>query len=301
MLHKEKVIRCHSGWGMVLAAIALFVAMVAMFVQFIRSAIAQERGLGEINFWFLVGAVCSLLAFIAVCKGFFFNQPNVARVITLLGYYVGTVKANGFFWANPFTQRERISLRSRNLLCDQLKVNDKRGNPIEIAAVVTWHVEDTAQAAFDIENYQDFIRTQSETALRHLANEFAYDRAEDEAGLCLRDSVDEVSSVLRKELQERVRQAGITVEDCRITHLAYAPEIAGAMLRRQQAEAIIDARQKIVHGAVSMVQMALRELAEKDIVHLDEERKAQMVGNLLLILCGETEAQPVINAGTLYP
>jgi regulator of protease activity HflC (stomatin/prohibitin superfamily) len=180
-----------------------------------------------------------------------------------------------------------------------LKVNDKRGNPIEIAAVVVWRVQDTFQACFDVENYEEYVRIQSESAVRHLANSYAYDHGEANE-ITLRSSVDEVSSALQKELQERVGKAGVVVEEARLTHLAYAPEIAGVMLRRQQAEAIIDARQKIVHGAVSMVKMALTELAEQQIVQLDEERKATMVGNLLVVLCGESEAQPIINTGTLY-
>jgi hypothetical protein len=192
-----------------------------------------------------------------------------------------------------------ISLRARNLNGDRLKVNDKRGNPIEIAAVVVWRVQDTFQACFDVEHYDEYVRIQSESAVRHLASCYAYDHGE-ENEITLRSGVDEVSAALQKELQERVAKAGVMVEEARLTHLAYAPEIAGVMLRRQQAEAIIDARQKIVHGAVSMVQMALNDLAEKQVVQLDEERKAAMVGNLLVVLCGEAEAQPIINTGTLY-
>jgi len=223
------------------------------------------------------------------------------------------VKDTGFWWVNPFNQKRKLSLRSRNLEGAKLKVNDKQGNPIEIAAVVVWRVEDTAQACFEVENYEAYVRVQSESAVRHLANSYAYDHGEQEntgisetpdnmraAFMTLRSGYDEVAVALRQELQERLAKAGVHVEEARLTHLAYAPEIAQAMLRRQQAEAVIAARTKIVHGAVSMVQMALQELSEKNVVHLDEERKAAMVSNLLVVLCGESEAHPVINAGTLY-
>ena len=231
--------------------------------------------------------------------GHFTLQPNEARVLILFGAYRGTVRDSGFHWTNPFNTKRRISLRVRNLLSEKLKVNDRRGNPIEIAAVVVWRVQDTAEACFDVDNYEEYVRIQSESAIRHLANDYAYDHGE-EHEITLRSSVDEVCVALQKQLQERAAKAGVLVDEARLTHLAYAPEIAGVMLRRQQAEAIIDARQKIVHGAVSMVQMALTDLAEKGIVQLDEERKAAMVGNLLVVLCGESEAQPIINTGTLY-
>jgi regulator of protease activity HflC (stomatin/prohibitin superfamily) len=267
--------------------------------------------------------------------GYFTLQPNEARVLILFGAYKGTVRTSGFWWANPFYAHVRariplppgsvspeavkaaaskgmgassflsrpvsskISLRVRNFNGDRLKVNDKRGNPVEIAAVVVWRVEDTAKAAFDVDDYESYVHIQSEAAIRHIASLYAYDRG-DEHELTLRESADEVAGALKKELQERLDKAGVIVEEARLTHLAYAPEIAQAMLRRQQAEAVIAARQKIVHGAVSMVDMALRELSEKGVVKLDEERKASMVSNLLVVLCGETEAAPVINTGTLY-
>ena len=255
--------------------------------------------------------------------GFFALQPNEARVLVLFGAYKGTVRTSGFHWANPFYSRGggwtmvekpggkemtltragrrqyKVSLRLRNLNGDKLKVNDKRGNPIEIAAVVVWKIQDTAQALFDVDDYENYVRIQSEAAVRHLANSYAYDHGEDEE-ITLRSHVDEVSSALREELQVRFAKAGVTVEEARLTHLAYAPEIASAMLRRQQAEAIIAARKMIVHGAVSMVDMALRELAEKQVVTLDDERKAAMVSNLLVVLCGESEVHPVVNTGTLY-
>jgi regulator of protease activity HflC (stomatin/prohibitin superfamily) len=235
-------------------------------------------------------------------RGFFALQPNEARVMILFGAYRGTVRQSGFHWANPFMSRIPLSLRARNLNGDKLKVNDKRGNPIEIAAVVVWRVQDTAQAIFDVDNFENYVRVQSESAVRHLANAYPYDHGEDTEGgeTTLRSSVDEVSAALQAELAARLSKAGVFVEEARLTHLAYAPEIASAMLRRQQAEAVIAARQKIVHGAVSMVDMALKELAAKSVVTLDDERKAAMVSNLLVVLCGESEVHPVVNAGTLY-
>jgi regulator of protease activity HflC (stomatin/prohibitin superfamily) len=261
--------------------------------------------------------------------GLFSLQPNEARVLVLFGAYKGTVRESGFHWGNPFysngsqtlaaqlaaTQnkktetgrppgqralgRNKISLRARTLNGEKLKVNDKRGNPIEIAAVVVWRVQDTAQALFDVDNFETYVVTQSESALRHLASLYAYDGGEEEE-ITLRSNVDEVSLALRTELHERLAKAGVTVDEARLTHLAYAPEIAQAMLRRQQAEAVIAARQKIVHGAVSMVDMALRDLAEKHVVELDDERRAAMVSNLMVVLCGESEVHPIVNAGTLY-
>jgi regulator of protease activity HflC (stomatin/prohibitin superfamily) len=254
----------------------------------------------------LAGVVC-------LC-GYFTLQPNEARVLVLFGAYKGTVRSSGFWWANPFYARalgeapakpslgsngSKISLRVRNFNSEKLKVNDKRGNPVEIAAVVVWAVEDTAKAAFDVDEYVSYVHIQSEAAIRHIASLYAYDRSEEQEAT-LRESADEVAGALKKELQERLDKAGVAVQEARLTHLAYAPEIAQAMLRRQQAEAVIAARQKIVHGAVSMVDMALRELSERNVVKLDDERKASMVSNLLVVLCGETEATPVINTGTLY-
>jgi len=235
-------------------------------------------------------------------KGFFMLQPKEAAVLTLFGAYRGSVKKSGLLWTNPFYSRRKISLRTRNLTGDTLKVNDKRGNPVEIGAVLVWRVEDTARASFDVEDYESFVRIQSESAVRHLASLYAYDEGDDETGreITLRSGIEEVSRALRNELQERIAQAGVTIEEAKLTHLAYAPEIAGAMLRRQQAEAVISARKKIVHGAVTMVDMALRELSDKQVVVLDDERKAAMVSNLLVVLCGERDTQPVVNAGTLY-
>ncbi len=239
------------------------------------------------------------LFFVVSCFGYFTLQPNEARVLVLFGSYKGTARESGFHWTNPFNRKFPISLRARNFQSERLKVNDKRGNPIEIACVVVWRVADTAQAVFDVDAYVDYVRVQSESAVRHLASAFAYDHGE-ENEITLRGGGEEVQRDLQKELQDRLGKAGVLVDEARITHLAYAPEIANAMLRRQQAEAVIAARQKIVHGAVSMVDMALRELAEKAVVHLDDERKAAMVSNLMVVLCGENEVHPIINAGTLY-
>jgi regulator of protease activity HflC (stomatin/prohibitin superfamily) len=286
---------------------------------------------------FILGILSPLLG-IVLSVGFFTLQPNEARVLILFGAYKGTVRKAGFHWGNPFysngprqfgvmamaqaaqmaeqgklgaakaasmsqgakaPKRQKVSLRARTLNGDRLKVNDKRGNPIEIAAIVIWRVQDTAQASFDVDDYVKYVETQAESALRHLASCYAYDHGE-ENETTLRSGVDEVSQALRSELQDRLAKAGIVVEEARLTHLAYAPEIAQAMLRRQQAEAVIAARQKIVHGAVSMVDMALKELAEKQVVQLDDERKAAMVSNLMVVLCGESEVHPVVNTGTLY-
>jgi hypothetical protein len=231
--------------------------------------------------------------------GLFTVQPNQAVVLILFGTYVGTVRDSGWWWTNPFNTRKRISLRVRSLNGHTIKVNDHAGNPVEIAAVVVWKVLETAQATFDVENYEEFVPVQSETAVRHLASEYPYDEP-DTNGISLRGSTDKVSEFLRAELQERLRQAGVEVIEARLSHLAYAPEIAGAMLQRQQASAIIAARQKIVDGAVGMVEMALDRLSANQVVELDEERKAAMVSNLLVVLCGERAATPVLNAGTLH-
>jgi regulator of protease activity HflC (stomatin/prohibitin superfamily) len=245
-----------------------------------------------------IGVAFGLLAFIGL-GGFFTLQPNESAVFTLFGAYRGTTRQNGFLWANPFYRKLKISLRARNLNGEKLKVNDKRGNPVEIAVVIVWRIHDTAQAVFDVDSYENFIRIQSESCVRHIASSYFYDDAESNE-VTLRGGGTEVAAALAKELQDRLARAGIGIEEARLTHLAYAPEIAQTMLRRQQAEAVIAARQKIVFGAVGMVDMALRELSEKGVVKLDEERKAAMVSNLLVVLCGESQAQPVLNAGTLY-
>jgi regulator of protease activity HflC (stomatin/prohibitin superfamily) len=246
-------------------------------------------------------SVIALILFFFLLKGIYMLQPNQSALLMLFGDYRGTDYSSGLRWANPFFNKMKVSVRLRNFNSEKLKVNDKRGNPIEIAAAVVWRIEDTARAILDIDNVSDYVPIQAEAALRHLANEYSYDHVEEEdSALTLRAGGDEIISKLKRELQDRFEKAGLRVEDARLTHLAYAPEIAGAMLRRQQAEAVISARKQIVLGAVSMVEMALNGLTERGVVELDAERRAAMVSNLLVVLCAETEAQPVINAGTLY-
>ncbi|MBZ0184996.1 MAG: SPFH domain-containing protein [Candidatus Obscuribacterales bacterium] len=239
-----------------------------------------------------------LIALLYLSKGFTVIQPNQAMVLIFVGTYCGTVKQNGLVLVNPFCSRKMISIKLQNLQGPVLKVNDKRGNPIEIGAVVVWHVAEPARAIFDVDNYELFVRVQSEAAVRHLANMYAYD--DDHDKITLRSSFDEVSNALKTELDQRLDNAGIDIDEARISHLAYAPEIAMAMLKRQQAEAIISARRAIVNGAVSIVTSALQELTETNFLTLDDERKAAMVSNLLVVLCSDTQAQPIVNAGTLY-
>ncbi|KPF48559.1 hypothetical protein IP87_13760 [beta proteobacterium AAP121] len=243
----------------------------------------------------LAGGVLTLL-------GLYMLQPNEGANLTLFGEYTGTDRGEGLRWANPLTRKGRISLRSRNLNVAPLKVNDQRGNPVEIGAVVVWRVRDTAQAAFDVDDYETYVSVQAEAAIRHLASLYAYDDGEDlPAGQpTLRGGLDTVSMALRDELQARFDAAGVEVQDAKLSHLAYAPEIAQVMLRRQQAEAIVSARHKIVQGAVGMVEAALQGLSERNVVQLDDERKASMVSNLLVVLCSDRETQPVVNTGTLY-
>lgn len=290
----EKVTVGGNGWF----HLVLTLAMMAIAAVFVLLAISMD------NPWLLLLAIPVGIVSLLWCAGFFTLQPNEATLLTFFGPYIGTVRKDGFYWVNPFYSKRKISLRARNLEGAKLKVNDKRGNPIDIGVVVVWRVENTAAALFDVQAYEEYVQVQSESAVRHLAGTYAYDHGSgddaDKEELTLRDSTEEVSATLLTELRERLHKAGVEVDEARITHLAYAPEIASVMLRRQQAEAIIAARQKIVHGAVSMVEMALRELSEKGIVELDPERKAAMVNNLLVILCGEAEARPVVNAGTLY-
>jgi regulator of protease activity HflC (stomatin/prohibitin superfamily) len=237
--------------------------------------------------------------------GLYTLQPNQAVLLTLFGSYRGTDRGDGLRWANPFYGKKKMSVRARNFNSERLKVNDLRGNPIEIAAAIVWRVEDTAQASFDVEDFEAYVLTQAESAVRHLALSYAYDDINEPAAnttreITLRSGTEEVGLALRTELQARFAQAGIVVIDAKLTHLAYAPEIAGTMLRRQQAEAIIAARSKIVHGAVGMVELALNGLAERGLLHLDDERKAAMVSNLLVVLCSDHDATPVVNTGTLY-
>ena len=248
---------------------------------------------------------CALICFgAAVFTGFglYMLQPNETGILTLFGKYVGSDRSEGLRWAFPLYRKRKLSVRARNLNAPTLKVNDKRGNPVEISAAIVWRVRDTAQAVFEVDDFERYVAVQAEAALRHLASQYAYDEGEDLAAgeTTLRAGMDEVAQALKNELQARFEAAGVETLDAKLTHLAYAPEIAQVMLRRQQAEAIISARAKIVHGAVTMVDAALRGLAERDIVELDAERKAAMVSNLLVVLCSDREAQPVINAGTLY-
>lgn len=296
MASKERQVGVINGWFMTLIILLMIVGSLYLTIHSIVIAVQTNA---QPNLWSLFGGIIGIIITCILASGFFTLQPNEARVLILFGAYVGTVRDSGFHWTNPLNRKLRISLRAHNLNGQPLKVNDKRGNPIEIGAVVVWRIEDTAQAMFDVERYDDYVSVQSESAVRHLASSYAYDHGE-ENEITLRSGVDEVSMNLRRELQERLSKAGVVVDEARLTHLAYAPEIASAMLRRQQAEAVIAARKQIVHGAVSMVDMALRDLAEKSVVTLDEERKASMVSNLLVVLCAESEVHPVVNAGTLY-
>jgi len=285
----EKITRPPSGWLMLFIAFGLLAAAGLIFVT--AHAIPM----------YVAGAV-AIVAAIIIIVGFIALEPNHSRVLVLFGKYVGTVKNSGFSWVNPFYVKKGVSLRANNLDTKPIKVNDKHGNPILIGAVVVWQVSDTYKALFDVGNYASFVITQSEAAIRKLAGAYSYDNFENEheEEITLRSSANEVSELLEKEISERLTIAGVHVVEARISHLAYAEEIAGAMLQRQQATAVVAARSKIVEGAVGMVEMALQELSKKSIVELDEERKAQMVSNLMLVLCGDKNAQPVINAGSIY-
>lgn len=232
--------------------------------------------------------------------GFFFLNPNFSCVLVLFGDYKGTVRKNGFYWVNPLLVKKRISLRARNFDSEKIKVNDKVGNPIQIGIILVWQVHDTFKAAFDVDNYEGFVRIQSDAAVRRLAGQYPYDNFEDDSEITLRSGQDEVNHALEENLKNRLDIAGIKVIEARIGYLAYAPEIAGAMLRRQQASAVVAARFKIVEGAVSMVQMALDHLSKQNIIELDEERKAAMISNLMVVLCGDKDVSPVVNTGTLH-
>jgi len=258
-----------------------------------------EQARSDLGVPLILGGLLCFVAMILVFRGLVLVNPNQSKVVVLFGNYVGTLRRDGFYRVNPFASRRVVSLRAHNFNSDKLKVNDLRGNPIEIGAVVVWRVRDTAQAAFDVEDFESYVQVQTESALRHLASQHPYDSPHD-TEVSLRGSSDSVNAELQKELTTRLQMAGIEVLEARLSHLAYAPEIAGAMLQRQQAEAIIDARKRIVDGAVGMVQMALEQLKAHDVVSLDEERKAQMVSNLLVVLCSERGTQPVVNTGTLY-
>ena len=286
---QERKANTNNGGFMLLVTLLLLVALVWMVIELIR----YENGANGIAV-----LVLSLAFTLALC-GFYTLQPNEGAVITLFGNYKGTDRQPGLRWLLPWYSRKKVSLRVRNVTGEKLKVNDKRGNPIEIAAVVVWRVTDTAQALFDVDSYQTFVDIQIETAVREIASHFAYDHAE-EGEPTLRGDADQVSALLREKLQDRTSVAGVVVDETKLSHLAYAPEIAGAMLRRQQAEAVLAARRYIVQGAVEMVQHALEQLSERDIVTLDDERRAAMVSNLLVVLCGDRDAQPVVNTGSLY-
>ncbi|QOJ16015.1 MAG: SPFH domain-containing protein [Planctomycetia bacterium] len=269
---------------------------------FVRGVIAAKQQSGAVEVTTIATIVAMAIVAVVVfvlLLGHFTLQPNQAAVLLLFGKYKGTARDDGFHWANPFLTKTKVSLRSRNLNTDKLKVNDSRGNPIEIGTVVVWHVANTAQACFDVDDYTHYVAIQSEAAVRHLASSYPYDSGHDHE-VSLRGATNEVNRALQAELQERLNKAGVVVEEARLSHLAYAPEIAGVMLRRQQAEAVVSARMRIVEGACGMVEAALERLSASKMVELDAERKAAMVSNLLVVLCGEQGAQPVVNAGTLY-
>jgi regulator of protease activity HflC (stomatin/prohibitin superfamily) len=269
----------------------VFLALVALAIVFLPQSKANPAAL-------LAGLGGLVLAFL-VMLGFYTLQPNTTAAITLFGDYRGSDRRPGLRWVPFWYVRKKVSLRVRNVTSETLKVNDKRGNPIEIAANIVWRVSDSAQALFDVDDYGAFVNIQIETALREVSRHYAYDHGEEDEPT-LRDDAEAVSAKLKEDLQGRTQIAGVAIDECHLMHLAYAPEIAGAMLRRQQAEAVIAARTKIVAGAVSMVEHALQQLSERDVVNLDEERKAAMVSNLLVVLCADRDAQPVVNAGSLY-
>jgi regulator of protease activity HflC (stomatin/prohibitin superfamily) len=288
MVH-EKQARAASGWLMLFVLVIVLVLTVYALVS-----AGQARDKAMVLVWIFVLAVDVVLL-----TGFIVVDPNDSKVVLLFGNYLGSIKEPGFWWMNPLCNKKRVSLRVRNFETGKLKVNDQDGNPIEIAAVVVWQVVETAEAVFHVDDYENFVHVQSEAALRNLATSYPYDQ-HNEGEKALRSHTAEIANQLKLEIQERLTKAGVEVIEARISHLAYAPEIANAMLRRQQATAIIAARQKIVEGAVSMVEMALEQLAAKRVVELDQERKASMVSNLLVVLCSDRDAQPVVNTGTLY-
>jgi regulator of protease activity HflC (stomatin/prohibitin superfamily) len=283
-----------SGYLIFIAFLVLLVLTVWRFL----AMVGGNPGDGEIG-WGIVSTGISIVALLILASGFYMIQPNQAAAITLFGSYRGTDRNTGLRWVWPWMGKTKISVRANNVVSEKLKVNDLRGNPIEIATNVVWRVADTAQALYDVDDYRAFVFVQIEAAVRSIGSRYPYDDIEQQEKT-LRGSHDEVNAELRAELNNRLSVAGITVDECGLTHLAYAPEIAGAMLRRQQAEAVISARKKLVEGAVTMVEMALQQLSEKDVVHLDDERRAAMVSNLMVVLCGERDTQPVVNAGSLY-
>lgn len=287
---EEKPLKGLNGGLAVLALIGATGAAIALLVFGIQTGSTLK----------IVLAALMMVTSLVSSFGLFMVSPNEARVLQLFGRYAGTVREQGLRWANPFYSKGRISVRVRNFETERSKVNDTEGNPIDIASVVVWRVVDTAEATFEVDDYVNFVHVQSESAIRNLASQYPYD-SDAEGQFSLRSNTEEIAGRLKAEIQGRLDSAGVEVIEARITHLAYAPEIASAMLQRQQAGAIIAARSRIVEGAVSMVRMALEQLSHQDIVELDEERKANMVSNLLVVLCGDKATQPVLNAGTLYP
>lgn len=296
----EREYRPSSGYLILMIIAAAQIALIAGFIWAVRQVTdIPHNSVTAMHVGTIVAIILLAVVLLVLWTGFFTLQPNTSAVLTLFGDYKGTVRTAGFHWANPFFRKNRISLRARNLNGAKLKVNDQRGNPIEIATVVVWRVEDTARAVFEVDNYVDYVAIQSEGAVRHMASAYPYDAA-DEQKTSLRGSMDEIAKSLRVELQDRLSKAGVVVDEAWLSHLAYAPEIASVMLRRQQAEAVVAARTRIVEGAMGMVQLALAHIEKDGIVELDAERKAAMVSNLLVVLCGEQAAQPVVNAGSLY-
>ena len=288
---QEKFISPSNGWMM------LFVSIIGMAVCIVVPAIFLSKGGSD--WWGLLFVVSTIFFFLL--SGLTIVNPNESKVVLFFGKYVGTIVDNGFFFVNPFTKRTTVSLRARNLNADPIKVNDKMGNPIMIGIVLVWRVKDTFKASFEVDNYVKFVDVQSKAAIRNLAGSYPYDNLEDEeAAITLRSGGEEVNDLLEKSLQDRLNIAGIEVMEARISYLAYAPEIASAMLQRQQATAIVAARHKIVEGAVSMVQMALQQLSDKEIIELDEEKKVAMVSNLMVVLTSDRAATPIVNAGSLY-
>jgi hypothetical protein len=285
-----------NGLATLLVGIGLALGAIVLFPSGVALAASRETAAGVL---LILLAIAAILAAVLCFRSLVLVNPNQSKLIVLFGRYIGTLRQAGLYGVNPFTMRRAVSLRAHNFNSDKLKVNDQRGNPIEIGAVVVWRVKDTAQAAFDVENFASYVQVQTESALRHLASLHPYDAPNDDT-VSLRGSTEAVHRELQQELATRLEMAGIEVLEARLSHLAYAAEIAGAMLQRQQAEAIIDARKRIVDGAVGMVHMALEQLTAHGVVQLDEERKAQMVSNLLVVLCSERGTQPVVNTGTLY-
>jgi len=290
---KEKQRRTASGFAYLIVIVLALVGAVWELIKAVGDVKAEQG-----SPYAVLGWVVSIPLLLLCLKGLFGVQPNQGVVLQLFGHYVGTERTAGLRWANPFYSKRAVSLRTRNFETAHLKVNDKDGNPIELAAVVVWNVVDTYEAIFQVDSYENYVKVQSEAALRNLAAAYPYDAHDGEKSL--RGSMAEIAAHMRDEIQDRLQVAGVEVKEARISHLAYAPEIAGAMLQRQQASAIVAARQKIVEGAVGMVELALQALEEHGTVKLDDERKAQMVSNLLVVLCGERAAQPVVNTGTIY-